>query len=150
MKKPILIFAIIAIVAGFALIGCQSTGKRVENAQENVQDAEHQVIVAQQDLDEATKDSINEYKKVTQEKIIAQEKSIAEFKARMANDKKENRAKYEKKLAEIEQQNTDLKKRLDDFKADKKEQWEKFKTELNNELDEIGKSIKNLPVKSIH
>ena len=148
MKKHILSLAIITIVAGTAFTACQSSGEKVENAQEDVQKAENKVADARQELNEATSDSIAEYKRDTREKIAAHEKSIAEFKARIANDKKENKAKYDKKIADLEQKDTDLKKKLDDFKADGKDQWEKFKTEFNHDLDEFGKSVKNLSVKN--
>ena len=47
---------------------------------------------------------------LAEEKISACEKSISEFKARIANETKGNIAKYEKKLVEFEQKTTDIKK----------------------------------------
>jgi len=46
---------------------------------------------------------------------LLRKKNIAEFKARIAKEKKENRADYEKKLLVLEDNNSDLKKKLADL-----------------------------------
>ncbi len=33
---------------------------------------------------------------------------------------------------------------MDEYKADSKEKWETFKTEFNNEMNDLGKSLKDL------
>ena len=55
----------------------------------------------------------------------------------------------EKKIDELEQKNSELKKRLDDYKADGKEKWEKFKAEFSHDMDELGKAFKDLTVKNV-
>src|ERR1035437_8136358 len=115
MKSRILTLAASVFMAGAVLMSCQSSGKKVENAENNLQDAKNNVVDARQDLNKAKMDSVNEYqkfKKESDEKITAHEKSIAEFKAKIADEKKENRAVYEKKLAKLEQKNSDMKKKL--------------------------------------
>jgi len=100
MKKTIFTLAVSVFIAGTMFIGCQSSATKVENAQDKLREANNNVVEAQNDLNKTRQDSINEYldfKKVSEDKIIAQEKSIAEFKARIAKEKKENRLKYEKK-----------------------------------------------------
>ena len=84
---------------------------------------------------------------LAEEKIDANEKSIAEFKARIAKEKRENRAKYEKKLAGLEQKNSDMKKKLDEYKEDGKEKWTSFKNEFSHDMDELGKALKGFTVK---
>jgi uncharacterized protein YlxW (UPF0749 family) len=142
MKKTIFTIAITMLMAGTMLTSCHSSAKKVEDAQDKVADAN-------QELNQTIKDSIQQFKKESEEKISANEKSYADFKARIANEKKENKAKYEKKLAELDQKNSDMKKKLDDYKAEGKENWEKFKVEFNHDMDELGKAFKDLTVKNV-
>lgn len=149
MKKIIFTLAIatLMIASGSMLTSCRSSEKKVEDAQNAVQEAENDVKEANLKLDKAIKDSIKLFKIKNDEKIIAHNKSIAEFKARIAKDKKENKASYEKELARIEQKNTDLKKKLDEYNAQSKNNWETFKTEFNKDMDDISKAIVALTTK---
>jgi len=81
------------------------------------------------------------YKTESLDKIAANEKSIAEFNARTEHEKKEAKADYKAKIAELEQRNTDMKKKMDDYKEDGKENWEKFKVDFNLEMDELNQSF---------
>ena len=88
----------------------QEPDKKSEKARENLKEAKSDVVDAKLDLKEAQKDSVSDFqqfKKESDDKIKDNEKSIADFRAKIANDKKEEKAKYEKKLAELEQKNTD-------------------------------------------
>jgi len=147
MKKTILTLAVTLFIAGTVLTGCQSPNKKVENAQANVQDAKGNVVEANQELDKAINDSVQQFRKDAEAKIIAHNKSIADFKARIANQKMEIKAKYEKQIADLEQKNSDMKKELDNFKAEGKEKWEAFKIKFKHDLDELGKSMKAFSVK---
>jgi len=137
MKNRITTIAIASIIAGTILTSCQSSEKKVENAKENV-------VEAKQDLNQIVKDSIIQFRTESAIKIAEHEKSIADFRMRIAKDKKANRVKYEAKLAELEQKNTDLKKRLDDYKEESQEQWNSFKVGFNKDMDAFGEAFKNL------
>lgn len=123
-------------------IGCQSSSKKVENAQENV-------LKANEELNQALKDSIQQYRIATQEKLIANEKQLAEYKAKIAIQKKENKAKYEEDLAKLVQKNNDLKIKLENYNEENEVKWEAFKTEFNHDMDELGKAFKDLTVKNV-
>ncbi|WP_435353133.1 hypothetical protein [Emticicia sp. SJ17W-69] len=145
MKKSILALAVFTFIASTAILSCNSPAEKVENAQTDVVDAN-------KDLEKANEDYLVEveaYKKETADKIAANEQSIKEFNARVATEKKEARVAYQQKIAELEQKNTDMKKKLDDYKQDGKENWEKFKTEFNHDMDELGKAFKDLTVKNV-
>lgn len=141
MKKTIYTISIAALMGGSMLTSCKSSGEKVENAQEKV-------IEANQELSQAVKDSIQQFRTESQNKIDAQDKSLSEFRSRIAKEKKENRDKYEKNLAELDQKNTDMKKKLADFKEDRIENWGDFKKEFNHDMDEFGKSFKDLTIKN--
>lgn len=145
MKKSILALAVFTFISATAVLSCTSPSEKVENAETNVEEAN-------KDLEKANDDYLTEvesYRKQTDEKIIANEQSIKEFNARIANEKKEAKAAYQKKIAELEQKNSDMKKKMDDYKQDGKENWEKFKTEFNRDMDELGKAFKDLTVKNV-
>jgi hypothetical protein len=52
---------------------------------------------------------------------------------------------YVKKIDRLEQQNKDLKRRIKVFQEDQSD-WESFKLEFNQDLDELGRSLKDLSV----
>jgi hypothetical protein len=70
-----------------------------------------------------------------------------EFKTRIASDKKEAKADYNKRIAELEQKNSDMKKKLDDYKADGKDKWEQFKKDFSRDMDDLGNAFKDLTTK---
>ena len=146
MKKLFLFLAAITMVlAGASLTSCNTTpADKVTNAQKDVNQAN-------KDLDAANAAylaDIEKYRKETADKIMSNDKSIADFKARIENQKQNARSNYQKQLAELEQKNTDMKKKMEDYKADNKEKWEIFKTEFNHDMDELGNAFKGLTIKN--
>jgi phosphoenolpyruvate-protein kinase (PTS system EI component) len=141
-KKSILIMAAMVFVAGTVLTSCSSSAEKVDSAEQDVQDANEALDKANQEylID------IENYRKTTAEKVEANNKSIAEFNARIANDKKAAKADYQKKIAELEKKNTDMKKRLDDYNAEGKDNWEKFKYEFGRDMDALGQAFKDFTV----
>src|ERR1022692_3329323 len=101
MKKSILIFAATALMTGATLTGCDnpSPQQKVENAQNNVTEAN-------KNLDKANEEylaDIDNYRKETDAKAAANDKIIADLKARIDIQKKETQDDYKKKIAELEQ-----------------------------------------------
>ncbi len=145
MKKIIFTFLVTTIcIASTCVISCKSSNEKVQDAKNNVAEAE-----AEENLIKAQQDSVTDYqefKKQAAEKISTHEKSIAEFKARIANEKTEIKATYEKQLDELEHKNSDMKKKLDDYKETGKEQWTSFKNEFNNDMNELGQAFKRFTV----
>ncbi len=145
MKKSILALAASTLIASAILTGCSTPSQKVENAQNDV-------TAANKDLDQANKEylaDIEKYRKETADKIAANDRSIAEFKARIENKKRDAQADYKKRIAGLEQKNSDMKKKMDDYKAEGKDKWEKFKTELKHDMDELGEAFKDLTVKNV-
>jgi chromosome segregation ATPase len=147
MKKVLFTIAIVPFIAAAILTGCQSSGTKVENAEQNVQDAKDKVEVAQQELNQAIKDSIQQFRKDEAERISANEKSIVEFKAKIAKEDQESKARNEQRLAELEQQNRDMKTRLEQFKEDTKDNWEAFSFKFKHDMDNLGQAFKAFVVK---
>ncbi len=143
-KKSMLTFAAAAFMATALTTSCSTPAEKVEDAQENAAEAK-------QDLDEANQEYMIEmesYRQAAIERIAANDKSTAEFKARIAKEKKEAKAEYEKKIAELDEKNSDMKKRLDEYKASGKENWEKFKAEFGRDMDTLGSAFRNFNIKN--
>ena len=123
-----------------AVISCKTPAEKAEKAQENV-------VNANEKLDSAIVNyerDIDAYRLVTIKRIQDNEKSMNDFKLRIAKEKLKAKKEYEKKLTELEKKNTDLKKKMADYKAEGSEKWNSFKVEFNKEMDELSKSIKDL------
>lgn len=85
---------------------------------------------------------MTEYRVMQQEKIAANERSIADFQSRISGQKADVKEDYEKKIAELNMKNTDLKKKMADFKTDSRENWEKFRDEFGRDMDQLGTALK--------
>ncbi len=148
MKKTIFTLA----VAGFMLVmimsGCQSSEKKVENAQDKVQDAQNNLTKANQELNMAIRDSIRQFKKESETTISTYEKNIADIKIKIAKTNKENRATYEKNLADLEQKNIEMKRKIEAFREDENAKWAAFRREFNHDMGELGKALKDFTIKN--
>lgn len=139
MKKTIIILAAITFITGAIFTSCNTPAEKVDNAEKNV-------INATNDLDKANQEylvDVENYRKETADKIAANDKSIADFKARIAHEKLDAQVAYQKKIVALEQKNSDLKKKIDGYKAESKEQWELFKVEFSKDMDELGTAFVN-------
>jgi hypothetical protein len=152
MKNSILVIASILFLTVTILSGCQSSATKVGNAEDKVQDAKNELADSQRDLYAIRLDTISNYEqfKIEAEKIlIAQEKNITDLKARLASEKKAINVDYDKKLAELENKNSELERKLADYKDDGQDRWISFKAEFNHDIDELGKAFKDLTVENI-
>jgi DNA anti-recombination protein RmuC len=144
MKYSIFLLAVFSIYTSSMLTSCDSPAKKVDNAQENLTVAKEELAKAKQDylLD------IENYKRQNAEMIAANNKSIAEFNAKTEREKKEVKADYKIKIAELEKKNSDMQKKLDSYKTDNQDQWENFKAEFSRDMDKLGLALKDLTVKN--
>ncbi len=140
MKNPILTLALTTLTTCTILSSCTSAADKVKNEQENVIDANEKLTEAEQEYYA----EIEDYKNENLDKIAANQKSIADFKARVDFDKKEARDDYNKRILELDQKNSDLKKKMDEFQESGKDNWSEFKKEFNRDMEELGKAFKDL------
>ena len=143
MNLPNLKTMALAGIVILGIAGCNSPKQKAEK----LENAEENVIEAQQELNEAVIDSTNEYdrfKAESEAKLIANDVKIAALKDQLKTDKKEIRTKYEKQLTELEQKNAKLKSNIAEYKDIDKSNWEKFKVSFNEALDALGKAISGI------
>ena len=149
MKKILFTLAVTTFIAGAIFTGCVSPSQKLKNAEENVIDAKNAVLDAQSDLNQAHQDSITEYQQFkieSENRIIANEKSIEELRVKIVSTNDENRVLYETKLADLQKRNYELKIKLDEYKVDETDKWQTFKSEFKHDMDELGKAFSDFTV----
>jgi hypothetical protein len=145
MKNSMLALAACTLITGAILSGCSTSSQKVEDAQENV-------VAANLALDQANKEYLADmanYRQETSSRIAANEESIKEFNGRIKEEKKAARADFKKKIAALEQQNNDMKIRMDNYREEGKDKWVIFKAEFSHDMDEMGQAFKDLTVKNV-
>lgn len=145
MKNSILPLVSFFFIGVSFLMSCSNSADRVDDAKQDVVKADSNLVVAQEEF----LADVENYRRTTSEKVAENEKNIAEFKARVEQDKKIAKADYNLKIAELEQKNNDLRMKMENYRADSKEQWESFKIEFNHDMDEVGKAFKDLTVNNV-
>lgn len=123
----------------FMFTSCDNAAQKVVKAEENVVDAEKDLQMAEEEY----LADVEQYKLLSAEKIAANDRSIAEFNARIEQEKKEVRADYKAKIKSLETKNSDMKKKMYEYRVEGKDKWELFKTEFGKDMDELGESISN-------
>lgn len=137
-------------MVAFAIVGasmlftsCSSSTDKVDNAEQNVQDAKRDLEHA----NESQKKDVEAYNKIMAEKIAAQEQIIQEFNERIKVQKSDAKKEYEERIAELDKKNSDMKKKMADFNASNQSNWETFKASYNTEMNDLGYAFDKLKSK---
>jgi len=134
---------VLVTILSISQAGCNSSSKKLENAQENATNANTELNKAEADYLEDMK----AYKIENDNRIAENQKSIDEFKSRIKADKKEATEEYRKKIADLETKNTDMKKRLEDYKEEGSDKWKTFKEEFSKDMSALGTALKDFTTK---
>lgn len=138
MKTYYFILTVLLLVAIGLFNGCDySREKKVENAKENLQQANSELKAAQAEYDKEWL----QFQKDAEFKIRTNENRIDEFKAEIQTARGKFKAKYEKEVARLEGKNIELKKKISEYKYDGKDDWEEFKRGINHDLDVVGMAL---------
>jgi exonuclease VII large subunit len=138
MKNKFLTLIVIGFMAGAVLTGCKNTGG---NNNQVVKESIGKTIPDSQAVQTSLSDDWQKFKNDSQQKIQDNENSITAFKEKM---EKSGKADYNKEIAKLEKTNREMKKNLEEYKNDGKSAWEDFKTGFNNDMDKLGKAVKDL------
>lgn len=145
MNKPVIVLTLVGFMAASVLNSCQnSSSSKIDNKEDKLLKEQEDVVEAKQDLNQALRDSVRQFKLDAQNTISENNRKIDEFKEKIANGKKAARDKYEVKISDLERKNKELQKRLDEFNDENGEKWASFKREFNHDMDEIGNSLKDM------
>ena len=151
MKKIILTLGVAtAFLTGTILTGCQSSAQKEASARDNVQEAKQDLKDVRKDANAEAQELANAeewetFKSDAELTIKNNEIRIAELRVKLNKQGTMLDPMYEKKIATLEQQNKDLKKRIEDYEKNQSD-WETFKREFNHDMDELGKALKDLTV----
>lgn len=143
--KPSKLVILTTVFGLFLFItSCGNSAQKVEKAEENVVEAEENLQEAQDEY----KADIEQFRLMTNEKIAANERAIAEYNAKLAKEKKTMSAEIKEEIAALEVKNNNLKMKIGEYTDNGKENWEAFKTEFGKDMDDLGTSISNIGKKN--
>lgn len=142
MKHSILIVGTFTAIVFGLLNSCDNSSERVEKAQKDLNEAEQEL----KEANEAYLIDVDNYRNQTADRISSNEKIIADFNLRIDEQKKEAKDDYKKKIAELDQKNTDMKRRMDNYRADGKQKWELFKSEFSEDMYKLQRSFDQMKV----
>ena len=142
MKKSFLTLSSLIIIIGTLIASCNSSAEKIEKAEDNVIEARKDLTVAR----EAYLKEIEDYRLETADKINTNNTNIIILKAKIEDQKKDVKAMYKNKLAELELKNSEMKKKMEEYKSNGKENWDAFKTEFNHDMEELGKAFNDLTI----
>ncbi len=138
MKKSLIIKTFSLLFFSMLFISCSDADDKKAMTKDEVE-AEHVKLAS-----EAREKEMAEYQEINKAKIEANEKSLAEFNLRIKNEKLEAKAEYEKKIAELNAQNSDMKKKMEEFHAGNKANWETFKASFDKDMDNLNIAFSEL------
>lgn len=149
--KKYSITIVIALLIGFTIFtGCQTQEKKVEAAQAEVNEAK-------EDLKDVMKDTKSEdgqvafakewkiFKAQTELNIKNNEARIATLKTQMKVAGKKIDAAYESRIDTLQMKNTELQEKMNTY-SNGKTDWEAFKGKFNDDMNKLGKALKDFTI----
>lgn len=143
MKTMMRILLISMVVTGTLLTGCNSSADRDGHSHEGMEEGMDDASDAMHEIGHDASRSVSEFRHDAEMKIDEYEASMADLRVKMANEKAENKAAFERKLSQLEQKTKEMKSRLKEYKETGEDEWTTFKTEFERDLDGVGTSISN-------
>src|SRR5689334_16837196 len=118
MKKITSLFTFTLFAAALSLTSCNNnppSDKKVEDAKEDVQKAKEDLRQAENDYDHEWQ----QYRDEQYAKIRDNEKRLSDYRVKIKDEKPAVRERHEKRVAELEAENNQVKVKLDTYKGDK-------------------------------
>ena len=144
MKTYIIKTILTTSIIGLFMTSCNNSPTAKEN---DLEQAKEDVITAEDELLEATNDSIsdfNTFKESIQLKLVENQKVIDDLKQKITSKGKVERDIDEVEINKLEKRNTDLRLKIENYEQGPAQKWELFKVDFNNELDNLGQSISDM------
>jgi hypothetical protein len=142
--KTLALFVIFSIGA-FSIISCNESASKQDKAAEEVKAAKEEADKAYQ----VYLREVENYKAVSAERIAANKKAIADFNASVQAGNKKMTEEQARIIADLEQRNQSLQKKLDAYDAEDQSRWQSFKVEFGRDMDQLGNSFKDLTVNNV-
>ena len=146
MKTSNIMFFMSVLLLCFVTTRCTSPATKVDDAKENLQDAEQDLAKSLKDSTEAA--DWKEFKVAAQTKIDANRSDIAALREKKSKGGKFMDPIYGEQILTLEQRSLALQTRIDDYEK-YHSNWETFKREFDHDMEEIGKSLKDISADNI-
>lgn len=148
MKKTFFILAITAFVSALVTVGCKSNRDEKEDAIENVNEANEDLRVVEENQadDERAKANDEEwlaFKAESNKTITDNENRILELKKAKNKPGQSFDQSYAKSIDALQERNSALKKRIADYENNQTD-WESFKREFNSDAKGVADAFKDL------
>jgi hypothetical protein len=124
-------------IALFLLTGCADNR---DDTKESVEQVNQSILDAQAEQEKAWQD----FKIETELKINANQKIIDDFKIAMKTTSQKFKATYANRVLTLEQQNIELKKRMNEYQYVGNENWEEFKSGISDDIAVVEKELKEI------
>jgi hypothetical protein len=160
MKTKILTLTIRIFMAGILITSCGKKSKQdAKNVKEDVKelnkDLKEGAIHTAEEIKIAVTEEWEKFKTASEKTIQNTEDKIKNLRERIAKANKNQREKLNRRLDSLEQKNINLKDKLVvrtnkfkenmvEFNENAKENQKKFEREFNHDMDELGKSLKDV------
>jgi predicted RNase H-like nuclease (RuvC/YqgF family) len=141
MKNNTFTFAVLGILAGTLLAGCDKTPEQKPDANKET------IGQAVQDSTSVRAERAKEwqaFKAESEQQIADNDKRIDAYKEKMDKAGPKAKAKYSKEVVELKKKNHELKEKLEDYKDGDQTKWQEFKTNFKADMDAVGKTMKDL------
>lgn len=137
-------------MGAISFTACQSSAQKEEAAKDNVEDAKQDLKDVQDNTKAENQKAVSAeewdtFKKESEIKIRDNNIRIAELKLKMKKPGKVMNVVYSTKIDNLEQKNQDLQTRMDTYQKSQSD-WASFKHEFNNDMDELGRALKDFTV----
>lgn len=132
----------LALIAGCS----KSSNQQMKDAKADVSTARQSMKDAAVDVQAAAREEWLKFKNECETRIAANDKIVAEYKAKMADASDKRREQYDKRIDALEAKNKELRTKLYEYQDGGKTEWEKFHSEFSRDMDELGTAFKDFTV----
>jgi len=139
MKKSIFVITTFAIMFAFIAQSCDRSADKLERAQTSVIEAERDVDIVQSEIEA----DVRIYRQEMANEIRENNRTIADVKRKIQNEEPETRAAQEVRIAELEGDNSDLKRQIDNYRITNSDSWDTFKEDFSTSMGNLGDSLDN-------
>ena len=129
------------VLLAFVTTRCASPATKVDDAKENLHDAEVDLAKSLKDSTEAA--DWKEFKTSAQTKLDAYRSDIAALREKKSKGGKFMDPIYGEQILTLEQKSLSLQTRVDDYEK-YHSNWETFKREFDHDVEELGKTLKDI------
>jgi len=141
MKNILISVVVIGFLASIVSMGCQNKEeKNIQNSQDSVSKAARDT----QTVKTTYAEDWQNFKSESEQKIKDNDDSISAFQQKLKKSGKKIKAEYKKEIVKLKETNSEMKKKLEEYKNDGKNTWADFKAGFNNDMDKLGKAVKDL------